>query len=76
METKLRRDKISFLGGNLGFDYVFMVDCVGRTGGLSLFWRVEVTLEIQNYSNRHINAVVKEPHGGFLWKFIGFYRNP
>lgn len=76
METKLRSDKISFLRGKLDFDSVFVVDCVGRSGGLALFWRDEVTLEIQKYSNRHINAVVKELCGDFLWKLTGFYGNP
>jgi hypothetical protein len=64
------------LHGKFDFDFVFVVECVGRNGGLALFWRGEVTLEIQNYSNRHIDAVIKEPRGDFLWKLTGFYGNP
>jgi hypothetical protein len=38
---------------------MFMVDCVGCSGNLALLWKEEVELEIQNYSIRHINAVIK-----------------
>jgi hypothetical protein len=30
----------------IGFDGVFVVDPVGRSGGLTLFWKDEVQLEI------------------------------
>lgn len=33
---------------------------MGCSGGLALLWTAEIDLEIQNYSNRHINAIVKE----------------
>jgi hypothetical protein len=39
--------------------------------GLALFWEEECKVEIQNYSHRHINAIVH--HQLFKWKFIGFY---
>jgi hypothetical protein len=43
----------------LGFERMFVVDYVGRSGGLALLWKEEVELEIQNYSIQHINALVK-----------------
>ena len=40
---------------------------------LALFWKKEMRLEIQNYSRRHINAVVKSPDTKKQGKLIGFY---
>ena len=60
----------------LGFDGVFVVDPVDISGGLTLFWKDEVQLEIQNYIRRHINAVVKLQDGRSSWKFTGFYGYP
>jgi hypothetical protein len=37
------------------------VDSVGRSGGLALFWKEEFCVTIQNYSRRHINAIIKNP---------------
>ena len=59
----------------LGFVGAFAVDPVGRSGGLVLFWKDEKEVEIQNYSRRHINAVVRE-EGLPLWKLTGFYGHP
>ena len=37
----------------LGFAKAFVVDSVGRSGGLALIWKDEGEVEIQNYSRRH-----------------------
>jgi hypothetical protein len=50
METKMMNNKICFLKNKLGFDGMFVVDCVGRSGGLALFWKEEAHVTIQNYS--------------------------
>jgi hypothetical protein len=76
METKLQRTKMTSLRVKLGFDSMFVVDSVGRSGGLALFWKEDVQLEIQNYSNRHINAVITELGQNFQWKLTGFYGHP
>jgi hypothetical protein len=57
----------------LGFNNLLAVDSIGKSGGLALLWNDEVGLEIQNYSRRHIQAIVKNPAGDRLWKFTGFY---
>ena len=58
------------------YNNMFVVDNIGRSGGLALFWNKEVDVEIKNYSQRHINAeVCSEQNGwpsmeihGLLWK--------
>jgi endonuclease/exonuclease/phosphatase family metal-dependent hydrolase len=54
-------------------DGMFVVDCVRRSGGLVLLWKEEVQVTIQNYSRRHINAIIKLDRDGVELKFTGFY---
>jgi hypothetical protein len=60
----------------LGYDCVFVVDCVGRSGGLALFWKEDFQVTIQNYSLRHINRVIFSEVFDCSWKFTGFYGHP
>lgn len=60
----------------LGFEGMFVVDPIGRSGGLGLFWKEKDILEIQNYSRMHINAVVKTGEGTSEWKLTSFYGQP
>lgn len=76
METKLQTHMFDRLKIKLGFESVFMVDSVGRSGGLALFWSNEVEVDIQNYRRRHINVVVKLDSTSPPWKFTGFYGHP
>jgi hypothetical protein len=49
---------------------------VGRSGGLALLWNDTKFVEIQNYSRRHINAIVKDGDLAHSWKLTGFYGHP
>ena len=57
----------------LGFDGLFVVDPMGKSSGLALLWREVEEIEIQNFSRRHINAIVKNTTTGVQWKLTGFY---
>jgi exonuclease III len=76
METKCHRNKMESVRVKLGFDCLFIVDSVGRSGGLALLWNNSELVEIQNYSKRHINAIVKDGAIAQSWKFTGFYAHP
>lgn len=56
METKMRMNKMELIKFKMGFQNMFVVDCVRRSGGLVLFWKDDIEVEIQNFSRRHINA--------------------
>jgi len=60
----------------LGFEGLFVVNPVGRSGGLALLWKENYFLEIFNYSHQHINAIIRNEDGSPGWKFTGFYGNP
>ena len=73
MKTKLRSNKMERVRVQLGFKHMFVVDSVGKSGGLALFWTMDAGVEIQNYSRRHINAKVCSSPAKPPWKFTGFY---
>ena len=60
----------------LGFVYGFYVQRQGKGGGLAMFWRKEVNLEIKSFSRHHIDAVVTEEGFGFKWRLTSFYGHP
>jgi hypothetical protein len=60
METKMNTRRAARIRIKLGFDHCFVVDCVGKSGGLMLLWKNSISVVIQNYSRHHINAVVQD----------------
>ena len=50
METKCRKEKLESIRVRLGFFGMFVVEPVGRSGGLVLFWKDVHELKIQNYT--------------------------
>jgi hypothetical protein len=50
METKLRTQKMEIIHYKMGFSNLFVVDSVGKSGGLALFWGDDIEVEIQNFS--------------------------
>jgi hypothetical protein len=73
MKTKCRKNKMELVRVKLGFEGLFAVDPIGRSGGLALLWKEVDILEIQNFSKQHINAIVKHLETGKGWKLTGFY---
>ena len=57
----------------LGFNGLFVVVPVGLSRSLALLWQGAQDLEIQNYTQRHINALVKHGDSGDFWKLTCFY---
>jgi hypothetical protein len=46
LETKLCQKKMEIIHINLGFHNMFVVDCVGKSGGLALLWESDYDIEI------------------------------
>jgi hypothetical protein len=43
---------------------------------IALFWKIPFQVSIQNYSRRHINAIIFSDEHAINWTFTGFYGNP
>ena len=75
-ETKMTIAGMKKLKMKLGSVNGLYVQRKGRGGGLAMYWKKEVNLEIKSYSRQHINAVVVEEESGFKWRLTGFYGHP
>lgn len=76
METKCDRKKMEEIRDRIGFMGCFVVDCVGRSGGLCLLWNEEVTVSIKSYTSHHIDVEIELSGEDFCWRFTGFYGWP
>lgn len=76
METKAQKKKMENIRIKLTFPNMFIVESVGKSEGLVLFWEDGCDVEIQNYSNRHINATIHNHQLQVDWKFTSFYGHP
>jgi hypothetical protein len=76
IETLCRKQRMEWIRVKLGFTGYFVVDRVGRSGGLTLLWREAGALEIFNFSAQHINATIMDVSGHPHWKLTCFYGHP
>jgi exonuclease III len=61
METKIRKSKMEIIRCKLHFENMFVVDSMGKSGGMALIWGEEVSVRVQNFSHRHIGGLVSMP---------------
>ncbi|KAL9659220.1 hypothetical protein QQ045_018698 [Rhodiola kirilowii] len=73
IETKLPNRSWMKLRCQLGFQNCFSVPKRGKSGGLAILWRDELVLEVQNFSNYHVDAVIS---GASQFRFTLFYGHP
>jgi hypothetical protein len=76
METKLRKKKMENVRIKISLNNMFMVESIGKSGGLVLFWEDECRVEIKNFSHRHINTTIYDQLLNVEWKLTGFYGQP
>ena len=74
LETKNSSDHVEGFKRSLGFDHSFLVDPVGLSGGLALFWRNSHEVEILSSSDRIIDARVKQRDLVYFISFV--YGDP
>ena len=65
IESKAKTRRMERIKYRLGFANGLIVPCVGRKGGLALFWAREVDLEIKSYSQNHVGAVINDMDHSF-----------
>ena len=76
METKVgKKNTMERIGRKMQFANIFVVPCVNTGGGLALLWKADCSVDVQSYSDNHIDAIVD--HGvDDAWRFMGFYGDP
>ncbi|KAL6204881.1 hypothetical protein ACLB2K_022148 [Fragaria x ananassa] len=70
----------------IGWRNAFKVNCkvvrqkhgkrVSRAGGLCILWNDDIKLELQSYSESHIDVLVREDEGNQVWRFTRVYGQP
>lgn len=76
METKSNVDWMNVVCNQCGFKNCFIVPNLGLNGGLALFWKNEVIVEVKKSALSHIDAVLVGGDSFRPWHLIGFYGNP
>lgn len=71
METKMHNSKLEIIKQNLGFNCLYTIEGIGKSGGMTLLWKDDV---INTYSQRHINSWVEQTN--LSWMLTCFYGNP
>ena len=74
-ETKMVSSKIEWLRWRLGLTNMVVKDCVGRSGGLAIFWHNGVKFCLRTTSRLYIDGDVEEADG-FTWCPTSFYGEP
>jgi hypothetical protein len=72
METKLRQNKMEVIKLKAGFDNVFTVDCVGRSGGLALLWKNEAGYysKLQSPPYQHNSVAFERGSGLEIYRIL------
>ena len=76
METKSNRDWMVMVKDKCNFKHGLYVDSIGSKGGLAMLWKEEVKLDIQTFSQSHIDCLVDGGAEYGWWHLTGFYGNP
>ena len=75
METKQTVEEMKWIQGELHYDSMLAVPCLGRRGGLAMLWKNEMDLHIQTYTKNHIDALIMSNQNS-PWRITGFYGKP
>jgi hypothetical protein len=73
-ETKQSDKEMDKIKWRLGFRNGVAVSCVGRSGGLALWWRDEVEVSMRPWCQYYIDAQITCQ--GKSWRFSGIYGEP
>jgi hypothetical protein len=58
--------------GTLGFDHAFAAGSSGRSGGLCIYWKDPIKLDLRNFSKNHVDMRVLAPKKD-LWRLTLLY---
>lgn len=75
-ETRQKVEKIKRLRNRLGLRGFAGVDCVGRSGGLALYWHESIFVEVKESNDRYIDVYVRLAPDAQLWHITFVYGEP
>ena len=60
IETQIEGKRVENLVESLGYNKSFAVNSSGRSGGLGIFWKDEINVEVIGYSKYHIDVLIDD----------------
>ena len=60
LETQIEGKRVENLVESLGYNKSFAVNSSGRSGGLGIFWKDEIKVEVIGYSKYHIDVLIDD----------------
>ncbi|XP_023890148.2 uncharacterized protein LOC112002224 [Quercus suber] len=76
METKMCVSEMDGIKETIDRPGGLVVPSKGRSGGLALLWKRDIRVEVQTFSENHIDAIIVPGRGSPRWRLTGFYGNP
>lgn len=71
-ETLAGKSKMEWVLVKLGYQGLFVVEPVGRSGGLALLWKEQDQVELLGFSQNHIDVnIITEQE--VSWRLTGLY---
>lgn len=72
-ETLCNANRMERIRVRLKYENRFMVNAIGRSGGLDLLWNRRVNVEVVGYSNHYIDTMVLPNENALKWRFTRYY---
>ena len=76
METKSNTDWMKNVQERSKLKHGFIVPSNSKSGRLALLWKEDTIVDVQTFTQTHIDAVVDGGVGVGKWHLTGFYGNP
>ena len=76
METKSDKEWVKIVRDQCGFKDSYVVPSDGLKGGLALFWKSDIKVDVLNSSLSFIDALIKGGDRIGCWHLTGFYGHP
>ncbi|KAK1378358.1 Endo/exonuclease/phosphatase domain-containing protein [Heracleum sosnowskyi] len=75
MTEEAKKSKMEWVHLKLGYQGMFVVDPIGRSGGLALLWKESEQVELLGFSQNHIDVKINMENGT-SWRLTGLYGEP
>ena len=75
METKSNKEWMGMVKDKCNMKHGLIIPSEGKNGDLAMLWKEGITVEVQTYSQTHINALVDGGESVGWWHLMGFYGN-
>ncbi|KAG5549293.1 hypothetical protein RHGRI_014597 [Rhododendron griersonianum] len=76
METKNNKVFLETIHRKLGFCSTTYVDPVGLSGGLALWWKIEVDIDIETSSKNIVHTIISDKSNSSVWAASFIYGSP